>query len=216
MTAYDLKQLYATLVDHFTCTDVSDAQNPLGEDDDDVGELYEIFEEGGDDMGVTKFKAKNEDELRDLLAFPEGRPPQFAKFRHNDTTKSSWDDPKNKRWTEGGEQLEPLRLLWHQLCGIATIADDVFQKRGTPVANKLLADDVGIGKSAQVMGLIAFLFMVYFADDKGHKRPPLVDDSELISNICFSQPRERSGECLSLASTRTSTRSSTMSDGSLT
>ena len=60
---------------------------------------------------------------------------------------------------EGGEQLEPLRLLWHQMCGIVTIADDIFQKRGSKVANKLLVDDVGIGKLAQVMGLIAFLYM---------------------------------------------------------
>lgn len=178
MTAYDLRQLYATLVDHFSTTDVSDAQNPLDDNDDDVTHLYGVFEEKGNDMGVTKYKSKDEAELRRLLQFPDGRPPQFAKYRHPDSTQSSWDDPKNKVWSEGGEGYKPLELLWHQLCGIATIADDIFQKRGQTVLNKLLADDVGIGKSAQIMGVIAFLFVVYFAEKEGHSRPPLIDDSE--------------------------------------
>ena len=71
----DLKQLYATLVDHFSSMDMSDVQNPLADDDDDVADLYDIFEVGGDDMRVTKFKAKNKEELRELLVFPDRRPP---------------------------------------------------------------------------------------------------------------------------------------------
>lgn len=81
MTTYDSKQLYVTLVDHFSGTDMRDTQNPLSDNEDkDIAELYDIFDAGGDDMGVTKFKVKNEEELRELLVFLDGRLPQLAKY----------------------------------------------------------------------------------------------------------------------------------------
>jgi len=176
MTEIDLRLLYDTLVDHFASSQTSVALNPMDEGDADIEDLYKIFDQTGTDMGVTKFRRLDDQELMDLLDFPEGRPVLFAKYRHNDTTQTPWESPDDRMWDVGGELLQPLRLLWHQLCGVASLVDGVFQKPGARVQNRLLADDVGIGKSAQVMGLIAFLILVWFAEKEGKTRPRIIAD----------------------------------------
>lgn len=180
MSEVDLQILYDTLVDHFTSSQTSVARNPLDDEDDDVAELYDIFDKDGSDMGVTKYRKMGDQELMDLLDFPEGRPILFAKFRHKDTMTTPWDKPSHKMWEEGGEELLPLRLLWHQLCGVASIVDGIFKPKGKRVRNRLLADDVGIGKSAQVMGVIAFLILVWYLEKKKAARPPIIQDSKCI------------------------------------
>jgi hypothetical protein len=121
-------------------------QNPSGEEDEDVADLYDVFDKDGSDMGVTKFKTMDDEKLMHLLDFPGGRPALFAKYRHHDTMTTSWDTLEDRMWEEGGDDLQPLRLLWHQPCGVALLADGVFQRKGTTVPNRLLADDVGIGR----------------------------------------------------------------------
>ena len=73
MSDLDLKSIFATLVNHFASSQTSMVLNPLNEDDDDVADLYEIFDKDGTDMGVTKFRTVNDQELMKLLNFPEGR-----------------------------------------------------------------------------------------------------------------------------------------------
>jgi len=178
MSERDLRLLYHTLVDHFATSQTSVSHNPLSEEDDDVAEFYDIFDKGGADMGVTRFRSMDDQSLMDLLDFPQGRPIMFAKFRHIDTTTTPWDSPEDEMWEGGGPGLRPLRLLWHQLCGIASLVDGVFQLRGKQVHNRLLADDVGIGKSAQIMGMVAFLILVWFVEEKGTTRPPIIANGE--------------------------------------
>jgi hypothetical protein len=178
MSDLDLKTLFATLVDHFASTQTSVALNPLEDDDGDIAELYDIFDKDGADMGVTKFRTVDDKTLMELLNFPEGRPVLFAKYRHRDTMTTSWDNPDDNMWQVGAEDLHPLRLLWHQLCGVASFVDGVFQRRGKRVSNRLLSDDVGIGKSAQVMGMIAFLILVWFVERDGKTRPPIIADRQ--------------------------------------
>jgi hypothetical protein len=183
MSERDLRVLYDTLVDHFASSLTSVAQNPLGDEDDNVAHLYDVFDKDGSDMGVTKFKIMDDQKLSDLLDFPGGRPVIFAKFRHCDTMTTSWDTPEDRMWEEGGDHLQPLRLLWHQLCGVASLADSVFQRKGTTVPNRLLADDVGIGKTAQVMAMIAFLISVWYAEKEGKRRPPLIHQSKSLTGL---------------------------------
>lgn len=183
MSDLDLRCLFATLVDHFASTQTSMVRNPLDEDNDDIADLYEIFDKDGTDMGVTKFRKMNDQELMDLLDFPEGWPVLFAKYRHKDTMTTAWDNPNDSMWQDGADDLQPLRLLWHQLCGLASFIDGVFQRRGKRVNNRLLADDVGIGKSAQVMGMIAFLILVWFVEKDGKRRPPIIADRQLLDRV---------------------------------
>lgn len=180
MSDRDLRLLYDTLVDHFASCQTSVDLNPVDEEDADVIDLYGIFDNAGTDMGVTKFRKDNDLKLMDLLDFPGGRPVLFAKYRHNDTMRTAWESPDDRIWDVGGEELQPLRLLWHQLCGVASLVDGIFQKPGIRVQNRLLADDVGIGKSAQVMGLIAFLILVWFREKEGKTRPPIIADGKLL------------------------------------
>ena len=183
MSDLDLKSLFATLVDHFASSQTSMVLNPLDEDNDDVADLYEIFDKDGTDMGVTKFRTVNDQELMKLLNFPEGRPVLFAKYRHKDTMTTAWDNPGHSMWRDGADDLQPLRLLWHQLCSVASFVDGVFQRHGKRVSNRLLADDVGIGKSAQVMGMIAFLILVWFVEKDGKPRPPIIADRQWLDCV---------------------------------
>lgn len=178
MSESDLRALYDTLVDHFASSLTSVVQNPLSEEDDNVAGLYYVFDKDGSDMGVTKFKTMDDETLMDLLDFPGGRPALFAKYRHHDTMTTSWDTPEDRMWKEGGDSLQPLRLLWHQLCGVASLVDGMFQQKGATVPNRLLADDVGIGKSAQVMAMIAFLISDWYAEKEGKRRSPLICESK--------------------------------------
>jgi hypothetical protein len=180
MSQMDLEVLYNTLVDHFTSTQTSVIQNPLDEGDNNVTDLYEIFDKDGADMGVSKYKTMGDETLMTDLDFSEGRPVLFAKYRHVDTMKTAWDNGEEDMWEKGGVGLKPLRLLWHQLCGVASIVDAVFQPLGTHVCNRILADDVGIGKSAQVMGVIAFLILHWYAERSQAARPPIIADGELL------------------------------------
>ena len=54
----------------------------------------------------------------------------------------------------------------------ASFVDGVFQRRGKRLNNRLLPEDVGIAKSAQVMGMIAFLILVWFVEKDGKRQGP--------------------------------------------
>jgi len=181
MNEGDLEILYAILADHFK--ELSEQEQP--ERTEDVlltgKDLEGVFGEGSDDMGVTAFKDKTYEELSMLLGFPEGRPPLFAKFRSKDPTINSWDDPDElPKWTQGGEGLQPLTLKWHQLCGVAAMVEKLFVQLGDGT-NVCLADDVGLGKSAQIMAFITFLIIVWFSEkDPTRPRPPIVGAFSLL------------------------------------
>ncbi|KIM38289.1 hypothetical protein M413DRAFT_12967 [Hebeloma cylindrosporum] len=186
MDASDLQTLFSTLTDHFqelsARDDVGQGGSLLVDDNDDLRDIFA----GEDDMGVTAFAGKTFEELSALLDFPEGRPPLFARYRSKDTTINSWDDPDNLKWTQGAEGLLPLALQWHQLCGVAAMVDKLFVQQRGGAMNVCLADDVGLGKSAQIMAFIAFLATVWFSEQgEGRIRPPI-----LASKLLF-QTKEK-------------------------
>ena len=180
----DLEHLLIVLADHFS--ELLDQERP--EPLEDVlragNDLENVFSEDTDDMGVSAFKDKTYEELSTLLGFPEGRPPLFSKFRSKDSTINSWDDPdESPRWTQGGEGLQPLALQWHQLCGVAAMVDKMFVQKQGLGTNVCLGDDVGLGKSAQIMGYIAFLIIVWFAQQNpALVQPPILGAFTLL---CF-------------------------------
>ena len=176
MDESDLKSLYTTLADHFKELSEQERSREGGsllmEDD-----LRGVFGQDGHDMGVTAYKEKTYEELSMLLGFPEGRPPLFSKYRSKDTTINSWDDPEEEspKWSQGGEGLSSLTLKWHQLCGVASMVEKTFVQQKGGGTNICLADDVGLGKSAQIMAFIAFLITVWYSEqDPDRPRPPIV------------------------------------------
>ncbi|KAG0693276.1 hypothetical protein DFH29DRAFT_1007449 [Suillus ampliporus] len=132
-----------------------------------------------DDLGVDSFRHLDDATLNHLLHFPDGRPALFAEFR-SQTGKCAWDDPASKDFVQGNPDMQPLSLLWHQRVGIASLVDKFWLSEETSagVPGVLVADEVGVGKTALIMGTIAFTIDAYWVQQfelgKGKPYAPLV------------------------------------------
>jgi hypothetical protein len=51
---------------------------------------------------------------------------------------------------------------------------------------RILADDVGIRKLAQVMVMITFFIMAWYCENDGKNRPPIIADGESLHLIMCS------------------------------
>ncbi|KAG2059837.1 hypothetical protein BDR06DRAFT_1002927 [Suillus hirtellus] len=142
------------------------------------GEDRDAMWEGSNDLGIDNFRMLDDAALNRLLNFPDGWPALFACFRSL-SRKSAWDDSAEKDFVEGNPDMQQLSLLWHQHVGIASIVKKIWRKEeihlGVP--GILLADEVSIGKTAQVMGTIAFMIDQYWAHQiaTGKAVSPVVD-----------------------------------------
>ena len=112
--------------------------------------------------GVEEFADRSMAELWGFLGVT--RLPFFNEWFDLLNSEDGWSDAETAaRIQQSGE---PLRPRWHQLVGIIKMLTNVFA--GKPV---LLMDDVGIGKTMQVVGLIAMLAYYREYHDE-HKRFP--------------------------------------------
>jgi hypothetical protein len=176
----DLRRLLAELVDHFalaenasiTTEELSDEQCPAFDTDDSRAE----------DIGVGAYKSTDLEELSRMLAFPDGRPVQFSPFRSPVNGYDAWDDEKERRWEQGGEGMIPMQGQWHQLAGVCGIIDKVFLGQEAPpkTSHILIADDVGLGKTLEIMMVLAFVMQVYVCEENAEieQRPPIVTGGE--------------------------------------
>ncbi|KAG1905166.1 P-loop containing nucleoside triphosphate hydrolase protein [Suillus fuscotomentosus] len=141
------------------------------------GEDRDAMWEGSNDLGVDNFRSLDDTALNRLLNFPDGRPALFARFRSL-SRKSAWDDGAEKEFVDGNPDMQPLSLLWHQRVGIASIVEKIWQKDQTnAVPGILLADEVGVGKTAQVMGSIAFMIDQYWAHEIRQRKGRIASES---------------------------------------
>jgi hypothetical protein len=115
--------------------------------------------------GVEEWQEKTEDELWEMLGLLEKRLPMFNERVDMHSLHDPWD-AEGKRWFEDPEnqaQIMPLAPHWHQLVGIYKMLNHAF--RGKPI---LLMDEVGLGKTLQVVSVIAVLaFFCAFCDQNG-------------------------------------------------
>lgn len=118
------------------------------------------------DLGVVKFARYSEEALASLLNFPNGCPSLFAKFR-SASGLCAWDGDNAKQFIPGNPDMKPLCLLWHQLVGIACVIDKAFSaepvEAGLP--GVLIADAVGVGKTALSLGVIAFIIDAFYTQE---------------------------------------------------
>lgn len=95
------------------------------------------------------------------------------------------DDPMGtvEPWSEEGLNFQqtnmgtPLEPRWHQLLGIIKMLQNMFE--GRPI---LLMDEVGVGKTLQVIGFICFraFFRQYYT--RYHRYPGMFGKSRSSSN----------------------------------
>lgn len=128
----------------------------------------EIFEQMGD-LGVEEFVHKLTDNLAKGLMFPNCKPPMFSMLRLI-SGKAGWG-LNSVELTEDDADAAPLRLLWHQLVGVSSIVKKLFvEHRGlTKVPGLLLVDNVGLGKTAKVMAVIATIIQVQLGESMEHR-----------------------------------------------
>jgi hypothetical protein len=124
------------------------------------------------DLGTEEESKKNADELAQQLGFPDHRPVSFNTEKFKYLTLDLWE----KEHKELKDDRELLKLEWVQLAGISAMVRKTFssEKRATKAPGILLADEVGIGKTAQIMGFIAFLLELRIADEQAKPRPPIL------------------------------------------
>ncbi|KAJ3845884.1 hypothetical protein EV368DRAFT_89951 [Lentinula lateritia] len=113
----------------------------------------------GSDLGMEMESDMSPELLATSLGFLRQRlPHQFNTLRAMNGV-TPWDKPMQfETEANNHRNLHPLSLHWHQLAGIYSIVRSVFTK--TAVADHctgvLVADEVGLEKTAQCLSLIAF------------------------------------------------------------
>lgn len=123
------------------------------------------------DMGVSAFAKTSEERLNLLLDWANSRSVLFNSTRSK-TDRTYWDEADVQ---EG----PPLKLLWHQLVGVAAIAQLFWVEAdhaGSHCPGVLIADAVGVGKTALIIGAIAFIMDVKVSQDTGRALPPVLSE----------------------------------------
>lgn len=152
-------------------------------------ELSNALNEHGD-LGVEKWVNADEETLRKVLGFQDGRPIGFAKYRCRDSMVNSWPDPRGEekpeyakdaaRFTdenaENDDEMALLQSLWHQMVGNAAMCDLIFSEEKTYKPGFILADGTGLGKSCEILSTIAILIQVHESEKRGTGRPPILGE----------------------------------------
>lgn len=130
-------------------------------------EVMTAFDEGGD-IGVGPFYAKTDDELCRLLDFPNCRPVLWNQYRALDSAVTPWDTGETEKsrleFQTGGGRMNPrpITLFTHQLQAVASVVQMMFSPdRVRDKGGMLISDGVGLGKSATLFGILAFLVQVF-------------------------------------------------------
>lgn len=118
---------------------------------------------GGVDLGVEKWARMPVEKVMKILGFPRHRPTLFAPWR----SKSCQEYDNFEHLPE--DDREAITLHWHQAVADAALTECFWTK--VPVAGGvpgvLLADNVGLGKTLEIMGLIAMIVQTRIAELAG-------------------------------------------------
>lgn len=138
----------------------------------------------GMDAGMEVEGTMSPEQLGSNLGFKEGLPLLFNTHRHKGGL-TAWDEyPPNTFDVDGplADDLEQLRLHWHQLAAIHSMMrknflEDRSEDRPPGI---LVADEVGLGKTFQAAAMIAFMTDVVTRQEAGYPLPPLIGMFEVI------------------------------------
>ncbi|KAF8808358.1 hypothetical protein BYT27DRAFT_7097080 [Phlegmacium glaucopus] len=138
----------------------------------------------GADPGVEMEMAMAPEALASNLGFRNELPLLFNSFRHKGGL-SPWSHPALFDDPESQDNLEPLRLFWHQLAGVHAIVRISFQP--TPSSGRcngvLIADEVGLGKTFQASTIVVFLADLVFRQTENLPLPPIIKANPYLGEI---------------------------------
>lgn len=133
----------------------------------------------GVDLGVEEEISMSPQDLATDLGFSDGLPFLFNRIRHNSGF-NPWDDPQlfeHASIFHDEEHTVPLKLHWHQLAGVRAVLRRVFEKEQRltePCTGVLIADEVGLGKTAMAIAIIAFLTHLVWLKSGDAQMPPII------------------------------------------
>lgn len=133
------------------------------------------------DLGLEIEAHMNTDDISAALGFQSGRPFLFNPYKHSRGF-STWTNPGPFE-DHDNPDLQPLSLHPHQLSGLHSIIRTSFSSSPASEgsAGKLIADEVGLGKTAIVIATIAFLSHMTTLQLGEKSLPPI-----LSGLICFA------------------------------
>jgi TATA-binding protein-associated factor len=153
----------------------------------------DIDEDG--DLGMEIEAKMSPKALTKALGFRMGLPPSFNTYRSRSGS-LSWDFDGDTP-TPTPEDLEEIKLHWHQLAGVHSIIRHVFiEGEGVDfVPGMLVGDEVGLGKMAQAITTMALLNQIIYAQKNKLECPPVVGEYLVI--YCRRAKNDYSSSCSS-------------------
>lgn len=134
--------------------------------------------------GTEDFQASTRDEIAAALGLVNGEIPNFNAFLDPRGEKTYWD---HAEWfADAANDQIPCSPRWHQLVGQLAMVHRAFDGK-----NVLLMDEVGLGKTMQIVGVIAILtFFREYHEAKGHF-PGAFSECRIfgVFRDCFSHSR---------------------------
>lgn len=176
-TAADIERLLELLISYYE--EANHDGSTVRPGDDCTDELMNFLDSECPDMGVHAWYKKTEDEVFRVLAFPDGRPPQWNVSLHPDDTRDSWDlSDEALQAFHADPEMSLLKLQWHQGVGICAMADMIFTSTEVEHSGRfLLCDAVGLGKTCQIFGILALVLTVRMCQSLNRELPPIVGTS---------------------------------------
>ena len=151
----------------------------------------------GTDPGVEVEMGMSPDELAKELGFPDQLAFLFNKYRHAKGF-SPWNNPSlfsEENCTNS--DIQPLCLHYHQLAALHAIVRKVFSEEAEDdmCTGVLLADGVGLGKTAVATSLMCFLSHIVMlqASDTDMQIVPTICECEPVHNLPSLKDSQISG-----------------------
>jgi SNF2 family DNA or RNA helicase len=132
----------------------------------------------GGDFGMEEESGMTPSSLAISLGYRSGIPATFNPIRDRSGL-TPWDDPtpfSNLKLDALPDNLTQIRLHWHQLAGTHSIMRSILSPNPNPssVLGILIADEVGLGKTAQAISVIAFFMQAVFLQKTKRKLPRIL------------------------------------------
>ena len=177
--SYEITSIYQLLADIIT---------PVNEEDDEpIAVPVAEFDLDDWESGVEQFQEWRPKKLWHALGREDHKLPYFNEYEHPNGELEPWSK-EFKDWLQtqsvsDAPEWRELNPRWHQLVGILKMLINTFE--GRPV---LLMDEVGVGKTMQVLGYIAMRAFLYEAHNAHGTYPGLFGESPVRAPEVHTRP----------------------------